>query len=332
MDALMTTSRCVRRGLLPVGVLCGLLLLSGVATAADTLRMAVAPWIGYGPWWIAEATGLFEKYGLKVKLVNFNNEQDNNAALASKRIEVANVATQAFCIYRDVGLNIHAILLTDVSLTGDAVISRTATSLLELKGKRVAVEESSTSELLLVYGLASVGLRLSDVKTVFMPATDAGSAALANRVDAAVTFEPFLTAVILRDPSFKRIYSAAAKPGLISDVLVLRDDVAAADPSAAKKLLSVWDAALAFYRADPQTALKIMAKGVGSDPKNVEQSLHGLKFYSVAENQSMLTSGELQDALQTVSGIWKEQGKIRKPVVFEQAFEVSPLKGIGPSG
>jgi NitT/TauT family transport system substrate-binding protein len=38
--------------------------------ALTELKIATQPWIGYGPWYIAQAKGFFEKHGLKVELWN----------------------------------------------------------------------------------------------------------------------------------------------------------------------------------------------------------------------------------------------------------------------
>jgi len=36
--------------------------------------MGTEPWIGYAPWYIAQQEGYFTKYGLKVNIVNFEEE------------------------------------------------------------------------------------------------------------------------------------------------------------------------------------------------------------------------------------------------------------------
>ena len=60
---------------------------------AGTFRMGIEPWLGYGPWRIAEAKGIFKKNGLDVKIINFSTDDQINAAFASGKLEGTNVAT-----------------------------------------------------------------------------------------------------------------------------------------------------------------------------------------------------------------------------------------------
>ena len=41
---------------------------------SGTFRMGIEPWLGYGPWRVAEKQGLFEKNGLDVKITNFTTD------------------------------------------------------------------------------------------------------------------------------------------------------------------------------------------------------------------------------------------------------------------
>ncbi|WAH61722.1 ABC transporter substrate-binding protein (plasmid) [Pseudomonas silvicola] len=75
-------------------------------------------------------------------------------------------------------------------------------SVKELKGKQVAYEEGTTSDILLRSALASAGLSFSDIKPVPMPAASAGSAILAGRVPVAVTYEPYLSVAKKSDPKY----------------------------------------------------------------------------------------------------------------------------------
>lgn len=39
--------------------------------AATVVRIGTQPWIGYGPWWIAQEQGLFAKHGIEAQLIDF---------------------------------------------------------------------------------------------------------------------------------------------------------------------------------------------------------------------------------------------------------------------
>ena len=100
----------------------------------------------------------------------------------------------------------------------------------DLKGKQVAFEEGTTSDILLKYALDKNGMSIADVMPVPMPAADAGSALIAGRVPVAVTYEPYLTTALNQNKDMRLLYTAGEDPGLISDVFVVRTDVLKSRP------------------------------------------------------------------------------------------------------
>jgi sulfonate transport system substrate-binding protein len=66
----------------------------------------------------------------------------------------------------------------------------------DLKGKKVAFQKASIGHYLLVKALESVGLKLTDVESVFLPPPDANAAFSAGSVDAWIIWEPFPTRII----------------------------------------------------------------------------------------------------------------------------------------
>lgn len=271
--------------------------------ATTKVRIGTQPWIGYGPWWIAKEKGMFEKYGLQAELVDFIEDKEVNAAFASGEMEAANLATHTAIKLFSAGVNLKLVLLEDVSTSADAIMAEgSITSIADLKGKKVAYEEGTTSDLLLNYALMQNGLNLADVTPVPMPASDAGTALLTGNVPVAVTYEPYISEVLAQNNALKPLYLASERPGLISDVLVVNGKWAAANPEAVKALLKVWDEALAFYNTNPDEGKDIIAKAVGSSAADLETAFDGVEFYNLAENQSALTS-EFAATIQDVAEV-----------------------------
>src|SRR5690349_15475645 len=233
---------------------------------AGAIRMAIEPWLGYGQWHIAAKKGLFKANGLdEVEIVNFTTDADLNAALASGQLDCGNIATHTAMAFAAAGLPLKIVLLLDVSMTADAMLSDgSITDIKGLKGKQVAYEEGTTSDLLLNYALAQNGMSVADIQKVPMPAADAGSALIAGKVPVAVTYEPYLTLALNQNKKTKMIYEAGVAPGLISDVLVVSDKFLAEKPGQILALLKTWDAALAAYKADTKGARAIISEAVGA--------------------------------------------------------------------
>jgi len=253
------------------------------------VRIGTQPWIGYGPWYIAAEKGLFDKYNIAAELVNFNTDQDVNAAFASGNMEAANLATHTAARLFEAGVDLRVVLLEDASYEADAILAGEGIqSIADLKGKKVAYEEGATSDLLLNFALGQNGMSIADIVPVPLPASDAGLALAAGEVDAAVTYEPYITEVLKQDEKLSLLYTAAERPGLISDVLVVPQSFANQNPAVVKNLVKIWDEALAFYKSNPDEAKAIISKAVGAEPADLATAFDGVEFYDLAANAEQL--------------------------------------------
>ena len=287
------------------------LTMSSFVSAAPTLRIGTQPWLGYGPWWIAQEKGFFAARGVNVQLINFIQDQDINAALASRRLDGANIATHTANNFIDRGVDIRLVLLMDASYEADAIIADASIkSIKDLRNKRVAFEEITTSDLLVTYALRENGMSKSDIRPVPMPAADAGTALIAGRVDVAVTYEPYLTAALRRSDKHYLLYTARSKPGLISDALAMRSDVLENNPEAVRAMLLAWQDAMEFMASNPLEAKEIIARNVGSSLDELEPAMAGVKFYDLAENKAAL-KGEFRDVVREVAQVMLSNGWIK---------------------
>jgi NitT/TauT family transport system substrate-binding protein len=287
------------------------------------VKMGIEPWLGYGQWHIAAKKGLFKRAGLdSVEIVNFTTDADINAALAAGQLQCGNIATHTAMNFIAAGLPIKIVALLDVSKTADAMISDgSVTDIKGLKGKQVAYEEGTTSDILLNYALAENGMTIADIEKVPMPAADAGAALIAGKVPVAVTYEPYLTLAMQQNKAVKMIYSAGEDPGLISDVFVVRDEFLAEKPGQVVALLKAWDAALADYRADTQGGRAIISEAVGAKPEELATAFDGVVFYSLAENKTELAGNFTTKVIPEVHAAARKAGILTKDVDLSKAID-----------
>ncbi len=287
------------------------------------LKMGIQPWLGYGQWYVATQHELYEKQGLEaVDMINFAEDKDINAALASGQIDAANIATHTAMSMIAAGLPVKIVLILDQSNTADAMlVSSDITSLQALKGKEVAYEEGTTSDILLRSALASAGLTYQDIKPVPMPAASAGSALIAKRVPVAVTYEPYLSVAMKADPTVKMLYSGQSDPGLISDVLVVRDDIIKNKPGQVIALIKTWDIAVAHYNAHTAEDRAVIAKAVGATSEELQTAFDGVKYYTLAENKQTLSKAFTTTTFAHVLKAATEAGIVAQPVTPEQVID-----------
>ena len=290
---------------------------------AGPIKMGLNPWLGYGQWHIAAKKDLFKAQGLEgVELVNFTTDADLNAALASGQLQCGNIATHTAMNFIAAGLPIKIVLLMDVSTTADAMISDgSVTDIKGLEGKQVALEEGTTSDILLNYALAQNGMTIADVVKVPMPAADAGSALIAGKVPVSVTYEPYLTLAMQQNPKTKMIYSAGENPGLISDVLVVTDEFLKSKPGQIVALVKAWGAAVDDYRKDTPGGRAIISEAVGAKPDELTTAFDGVTYYSLAENKTELGGNFTSKVIPEVHKAARAAGILQADVDLSTAID-----------
>ncbi|WP_421761496.1 ABC transporter substrate-binding protein [Devosia sp.] len=297
---------------------------------AETIKIGLQPWLGYGPLWIAEKQGFFKEQGVDVQLVNFSWDADLAAALASGNINVTSIATNGLILQRNNGIDLKAFMLMDGSTTADAVLSnKSVNSITELKGKKVAYELGATSDLLINYALKVNGMSLKDIEAVPINASDAGLALIAGRVDVAVTYEPYISAALAQGPDFKILFSAGEKPGLISDILAAQSDFLAAHPTELQGIIKAWDQAVTYLRANPDEGGKIIADAVGSPIDEFKTAFAGVQLFDIKENLAEL-DGDFQATVGEIGALMQEAkpDEIKTIPTGDEILDLTALKGL----
>ncbi|MCI1857163.1 MAG: ABC transporter substrate-binding protein [Sporolactobacillus sp.] len=286
------------------------------------LTMGVEPWIGYGPWWIADKKGIFKKNGLNVKITTFKQDSDINAAFASDKIKVANIASHtAIKMKGNNGIDLKSIVFLDESQTADAVIStKKYQSLDQLKGKKVAFEEGTTSDLLFRQALKAHHLTITDFKIVYMPASDAGLALSSGKVDAAVTYEPYIASITAKNASIHSIYTAKQSAGLISDVAAVKQSYLAKNKSIKSKLQKSWKESLSYWEKHKKEGNAIIAEATGTPSDQLPTILKGLKFFSLEEQKDR--QDELLKGYENIEKILLAQKTLKKAIDVSELLDM----------
>ena len=286
---------------------------------AGSFKIGIEPWLGYGQWHVAAAKDLFKKSGLDdVQIVNFSEDKDINAALASGQLDAVNIATHTAMGMVAAGLPVKIVSLLDFSLKADAILAGAdIKTVADLKGKNVAFEEGTTSDILLNYALTSNGMTINDITRVPMPAADAGSALIAGKVPVAVTYEPYISAAMAQDKNVKMLFEAGKDPGLVSDVLVVREEVLKSKPGQVLAMIKAWDAALKDYKASTEADRAIIAKAVGATPDDLKTAFDGVQYYSSAEASKAFAGDFKSKTFPDVLKAAKQAGLVSTDVSFD---------------
>ena len=291
---------------------------STLSAQADSLTLAHSTWVGYGPFYIAQAKGFFEEEGVEIELTIMENTPLKMGALMAGRVDIVASTADEFPTYMREGKPLKYILAVDNSNGGDGVVSnRDIETVADLKGRTVAFEEGSVSQFFINALLQRAGLGQGDVEMVNMTATDAGLAFTAGRVDAAVTWEPHLSQGAATDHG-KVLVSSAETPGLIVDVVAVLDSTAVEHEAELKGFVRAWQRSLDFLESNPDEAYQIMADGVGGwleDPNEFKGAATGIEYLDIARNTEMFGTadapGVLSQTIDDAISIWRDLGRIK---------------------
>jgi NitT/TauT family transport system substrate-binding protein len=278
------------------------------------VAIGTQPWIGYGPFWIADDQGFDTDHGVDIKLVNFSTDQDLESGFASGKFQAANNANNTLIRLADLGLDYKIALMEDFSLEADAVVScnpevREIEDLADAEDVKVAFEEFSVSDVLFRYALNEAGVDFDAIDYTPIPASDAGTAAVAGRVDVAVTYEPYLQAAVEEGENCEVIYTAAERPGLISDALAVNTEFAEENPEAVVGVLRAWGDAIDFYNSSTKEAQAIIAENVGEKPGALTASFEGVELFDLQQSQDYLET-EYEGLWDDIRTIMVDQGQI----------------------
>lgn len=298
------------------------------AEDSEPLRIAHTVWVGYGPLYLAQEKGFFAEEGVEVELVQQQDFRQQFVALAAGRVDgIANVV-DATISYRVPEVEYQIVLALDDSLGGDGIAAKSdIESIEDLRGKRVAYETGATAQFFLNVMLERHGMTEDDIEHIDMLGSDAGAALLSGQVDAAVTYEPYLTELRDGDDTHVLVDTRDA-PGLIVDVVLFNREVIDARPDDVQAVVDAYYRALEYMDANPDESVEIMAAGVGGfleDPEEFRNTLQYVVFYDQERNRAYFDEGNdnsVFGTLESAIDIWSRISDIEN--VPEPAELVAP--------
>ena len=255
------------------------------------LKVGFNQWVGFAGFFIADENGLFKKHGVEVQLVPFSGPGDSIPPLLAGQIDVS--LTTAHNLALMAGKQPTAaklVYVIDASDGADAIVaSHAIKSVAGLKGNKVAVTKGEINHMLLILALESAGLKEHAISLVDMSPDDAGAAFMAGKVDAAVTWEPWLTRA--KEKKGHIIYSSH-EPGArdtIIDVMAASDKALAERKDDLKSFTAAFEEGVKFVTEQPAAAKAILAKRLEAKPEDIDGMLGGVHLYTLADNEKMLS-------------------------------------------
>ena len=147
-----------------------------------------------------------------------------------------------------------------------------------------------------------------------------------------VTYEPSLSQILGQGggKKFKVVFSSKDAPGLIADVLVFDDKVIKAKPTEISGLIKAYLDGMAYMKAKPDDAAKIIGKFMGVSAKEAKEQMSGVYNIPLAEMPKAFAPGKDTTSYfasgEVIGQLLKAKGQIKAVPAIEATFDASIVK------
>lgn len=317
-------------GMKRIGAAAGLglaaLLAAGAAQAQTKLTIGMSGWTGFAPLTLAKEAGIFAKNGLDVTIKKIP-QKDRHLAIASGDIQCAATTVETWIVWDAAGIRTKQIFQLDKSYGADGMAVRGSTgSIKDLKGKTVAASAPGTSPYFaLAWFLKENGMSVKDVNVVNMEPGPAAQAFIAGQNDAAMTYEPYLSAVRDKPDSGKIIATTLDYP-MVMDTFGCTPKFLSENDAAAQALTKSYFEALEMIKAEKDKAYTIMGADVKQSGEQFGKSA-GFLRWSDAEGNKKFFAGDWQTFTNKAADLLLEIGLIKTKPDINTLVETKYVAG-----
>lgn len=265
-------------------ILCGLVL-PACFSDKSPVNIATHVWPGYEFLFLGQKLNFLPKHTLT--LTETASATDSIASLHRADINGATLTLDEVLLARSQGIELRIILIMDISVGADKILARKKiSSVAELRGKTIVVEDTSVGKLLLAEALDQHSLELTDVHILPTPVNEHMTVWQSGKADAIVTHEPTATLILNRGGYI--IFDSSQVPETIVDVLAVKDDVIRDKPDILHQLVSGFFKAQRHFFSNPQDAAYRMSAHLNVPGQEVRYLYKGLELPGIERNLQLL--------------------------------------------
>ncbi len=273
-------------------------------TRQPTIRIAMNPWPGFEVLYAAQELGLYREEGVNVQIVELTSLADSMRAITQNQVDaIACTSVEAVMMASAGNKNTTIVHAFDASHGADVLLARNdITSIQMLKDKRIGIEPTSLTTVILSEALSHADLTLADVELVVMDPNDMPSWLAANRIDAAVCYPPFSLQILNEPNSAISLFSSADIPNTILDVLAVDQNVLQNHPDTMRAVLRALRRATDLAHTRPDLVEPIMALRESLTVKQFRDAANtGMRRFTTSDQRAVLAPhGPVAHSLRTV--------------------------------
>ncbi|MFE6760998.1 aliphatic sulfonate ABC transporter substrate-binding protein [Streptomyces sp. NPDC057689] len=264
---------------------------------------------------VARKQGLWKKAGVTPELKVFTNGPLQVQALGTGDLDFGYLGPGALWLPASGRASIVSVNMLGLA---DRVIARPGSGIdgpADLKGKKVAVAEGTSGDMILNLALAEAGLKPDDITKVAMDASTVVTAFSSGQVDAAATWYPLIDTMKKKVPDLKEIsrtedyYPKLTFP----NVFVTQPKLATSDPALVKKVTGVLKAAGDWIAAHPEESESVTADFLKLPAGQLKGSTKYVRILPSDELTKLTRDGTVDGWFDELAATFHRMGKLPDP-------------------
>ena len=285
--------------------------LSAQAQDLPKVSIGMSGWTGFAPLSLAEKAGIFKKNGVDVS-IKMIPQASRHLAIASGDVQCAATTVETYVVWNANGVPITQVVQLDKSYGADGMAVRNSVAKIsDLKGKTVGVDAPGTSPYFaLGWMLKKNGLTIKDVKTTTLSPQAAASAFnTGTDIEAAMTYEPYLSSVRDNKTAGKIIATTLDYP-MVMDTFGCTPKFIKENPKLVQAMVNSYFEAIDMIGKEPAKSNEIMGSVVKQTADQFAKSSSFLRWQDKASNNKFF-AGEIQAFSKEAADLLLEMGIIK---------------------
>lgn len=278
-----------------------------------TLTIGTCIRIGCEPFYLARDLGYFNN--VPIRIVEYNSATEVLRAFRNGAINAAALSLDEVLQLAQHVSGVRIVLVMNYSNGADVILGGPELkTLADIRGKRVAVENTALGAYVLTRALQIEGLEQQHFKLVSLPVDQHERAFLERQVDAVVTFEPIHSRLEARGAH--HLFDSRQIPGEMVNVVAVHGAFLEQHPESVRAMLQGWFHALARFDRQAADSLQRMALSRQMSVTDYAGSLTGYHFLTLAENRQLFSGkpSALAQRMQELSEFMLDRRLLSKPV------------------
>lgn len=310
----------------------------------NTMNLSLDEWVGWKS--VIDANGglqtqsgsIFDKLGIKVNISVINDATQSSNALIKGDLNGAGYTVNRYSFlypkFKESNVPVKMAYITNSSTGGDGIIAKNGINRIEdLVGKKIGVPRFSEAQTLVEWLMSKSSLTPDQIKEIrknmvmFDTPDDAAKAFFAGQLDAAATWQPYLSQA--EDYGGHALFSTKDATSIILDGIVFRQDYLEKNKETVSKFVEGVLQAQSLYTSDFKAIKNTFPMFATETNENIKNMTGDATLTNCTTNISMLSPGGTASTLfADMSNIWSSIGEKSNKDDAANAFDNSIVNGL----